>query len=54
MVDSSMTIVEEYGEQKLKELHDSWSLDYKSIYSKDLKELAIEWQEFVFGSTSEI
>jgi len=43
-----MTIVEEYGEQKLKELHDSWGLDYKSIYSKDLKELAIEWQEFVF------
>ena len=41
-------LVEEYGEQKLKELHDSWSLNYKSIYSKDLKELAIEWQEFVF------
>ena len=47
-------LVEEYGEQELKELHDSWSLDYKSIYGKGLKELAIEWQEFVFGSTSEI
>ena len=33
-------LVEEYGEQKLKELHDSWSLNYKSIYSKDLNHVA--------------
>lgn len=41
-------LVERYGENKLKELHDSWRLNYKKIYGKDLNELEFEWKKFVF------
>ena len=41
-------LVEAYGEQKLKELHAIQALNYKSIYGKSVKELEVEWQQFVF------
>jgi len=40
-------LVEVYGESKLKALHNSWNLNYKKIYGKDLKGLENEWKEFV-------
>jgi hypothetical protein len=40
-------LVEMYGEEKMRELHDSASLDYSEIYGKNLKKLDIEWKEFV-------
>jgi hypothetical protein len=41
-------LVKTYGENKLAELHNSWTLNYKKIYGKDIKGLDIEWKKFVF------
>jgi predicted metalloprotease with PDZ domain len=45
-------LVETQGEAKLRELHDSPSLNYKEIYGKDLKELGAEWNKFVLEKRS--
>jgi len=37
-------LVATYGEKKLVELHNSWTLDYRKIYGKDIKELEVEWK----------
>lgn len=41
-------LVVKYGEQKLADLHNSWTLNYKKIYGKNNKELEAEWKNFVF------
>lgn len=41
-------LVEAYGEQKLADLHNSWTLKYKKIYGKNIEELEVEWKKFVF------
>lgn len=41
-------LVVKYGEQKLADLHNSWTLNYKKIYGKNVKELEVEWKKFVF------
>lgn len=41
-------LVVKYGEQKLADLHNSWTLNYKKIYGKNIKELEAEWKNFVF------
>jgi len=41
-------LVVTYGEQKLADLHNSWTLNYKKIYGKKVKELEAEWKNFVF------
>jgi len=38
---------EKYGEQKLSTLHNSWSLNYKKVYGKSMKELEAEWKSFI-------
>jgi hypothetical protein len=45
-------LVETCGEAKMRELHDSSSLNYKEIYGKDLKELGAEWKKFVLEQRS--
>ena len=45
-------LVEINGEAKLRELHDSSSLNYKRVYGKDLKELCGEWERFVLEKRS--
>jgi len=40
-------LVEAYGEEKLKGLHNTWTLNYKKIYGKGLKELGLDWNKFV-------
>jgi len=46
-------LVVKYGEQKLADLHNSWTLNYKKIYGKNTKELEVEWNKFVFIELSE-
>lgn len=41
-------LVVKYGEPKLADLHNSWTLNYKKIYGKNVKELEVEWKKFVF------
>jgi len=41
-------LAETYGDEKLKALHNTWTLNYKKIYSKGLKELEVEWKKTVF------
>ena len=41
-------LVEAYGEQKLANLHNSWTLNYKKIYGKNIEELEVEWKKFIF------
>ena len=41
-------LVEAYSEQKLADLHNSWTLNYKKIYGKDIEELEVEWKKFIF------
>ena len=45
-------LVETQGQAKLRELHDSSSLNYKEIYGKDLKELGADWKQFVLEKRS--
>ena len=40
-------LVERYGEQKLAELNNSSSLNYKKIYGIGIEELALEWKNYV-------
>jgi hypothetical protein len=40
-------LLEKYGEQKLSKLHNSWSLNYKKVYGKSMKELEAEWKGFI-------
>ena len=41
-------LVVKYGEQKLTDLHNSWTLNYKKIYGKSIQELETEWRDLVF------
>jgi len=43
-------LVEKYGEQKLADLHNSSSLNYRKVYGKNIKELEVEWRDYVFGN----
>jgi len=42
-------LVEKYGEQKLADLHNSRTLNYKKTYGKQLEELEEEWRSYVLG-----
>jgi len=42
-------LVVRYGEQKLAELHNSKSLNYKEVYGIDIKSLEVEWKNYVLG-----
>ena len=41
-------LVEKYGEQKLADLHNSWTLNYKRVYGKEIYELEADWKIHVF------
>ena len=41
-------LIEKYGEQKLADLHNSRTLDYKRAYGKEIYDLEAEWQSHVF------
>jgi len=41
-------LVEKYGEQKLANLHNSRTLNYKRVYVKEIYELEAEWKSHVF------
>ena len=41
-------LVVKFGEERLADLHNSWTLNYKKIYGKNVKELEAEWKNFVF------
>jgi len=41
-------LVEKYGEQKLADLHNSRTLNYKRVYGKEIYELEAEWKSHVF------
>ncbi len=43
-------LVIKYGEQKLADLHNSSSLNYKKVYGKGIKELEVEWKDYVLGN----
>ena len=43
-------LVVKYGEKKLSDLHNSESLNYKTVYGKNIKELEVEWKSYVFGN----
>jgi hypothetical protein len=43
-------LVVNYGEQKLAELHNSRSLNFKEVYGKQIEELEAEWKSYVFGN----
>jgi len=42
-------LIQTYGEQKLRALHDSPNLDYGNVYGKNLRELEKEWEYSLFG-----
>ena len=42
-------LVVKYGEQKLADLHNSRTINYKKVYGKEIKELEVEWKSYVFG-----
>lgn len=42
-------LVEEYGEEKLAELHNSRFLDYEKVYGKKIDALASEWRSSVLA-----
>ena len=46
-------LVVKYGEQKLADLHNSRTLNYKKIYGKNIKELEVEWENYVLGEPLE-
>jgi hypothetical protein len=41
-------LVEKYGEQKLADLHNSESLNYKKVYGKNIQELENDWKSYLF------
>jgi hypothetical protein len=41
-------LVEKYGEQKLADLHNSESLNYKEVYGKDISKLEDDWKSYLF------
>jgi len=41
-------LVEKYGEQKMADLHNSRTLNYKRVYGKEIYELEAEWKSLVF------
>jgi hypothetical protein len=43
-------LIETYGEQKVKALHNSVSLDYAKVYGKNLRELEREWKNHLFSN----
>jgi hypothetical protein len=43
-------LVVKYGEQKLAELHNSSSLNYKQVYRKEIEKLEVEWKNYVLGN----
>ena len=43
-------LVVKYGEQKLAELHNSMSLNYKQVYGKEIEKLEVEWKNYVLGN----
>jgi len=43
-------LVVKYGEKKLSDLHNSESLNYKTVYGKNIKELEVEWKNYVLGN----
>jgi len=43
-------LVVNYGEQKLAELHNSRSLNFKEVYGKQIEVLEAEWKSYVFGN----
>jgi len=44
-------LFEKYGEQKLRTLHNSGSLNYKKVYGKNIKGLEEEWLVFISPKT---
>ena len=44
-------LVVKYGEQKLADLHNSSSLNYKKVYGKNINELEAEWRDYIFGAS---
>lgn len=44
-------LVARYGEDKLAELHNSYSLQYDRIYGRDVGELEAEWKRYVLGES---
>jgi hypothetical protein len=47
-------LVEKYGEQKLADLHNSKTLDFKKVYGKKIKELEVEWKSYLFKDSHSI
>jgi hypothetical protein len=43
-------LIETYGEQKVRALHNLVSLDYEKVYGKNLRELEKEWRNHLFSS----
>ena len=41
-------LIQTYGEQKLRMLHNSLNLDYEKVYGRNLKELEKEWKNHLF------
>ncbi|MFC1826850.1 hypothetical protein ACFLZQ_02840 [Thermodesulfobacteriota bacterium] len=46
-------LVVKYGEQKLADLHNSRTLNYKKFFGKKIKELEVDWKRYVLGETHE-
>ena len=46
-------LVVKYGEQKLADLHNSRTLNYKKVFGKKIKELEVDWKRYVLGETHE-
>jgi len=42
-------LIQTYGEQKVRALHNSLSLDYEKVYGKNLGELEKEWRKHLFS-----
>jgi len=42
-------LVKTYGEEKFRNLHNSWTLNYKKVYGKSLVQLENEWKKGVLG-----
>ena len=46
-------LVFKYGEQKLADLHNSRTLNYKKVFGKNIKELEVEWKSYILGEPHE-
>ena len=42
-------LAENYGYQKLQDLYNTATLNYKKVYGKKFKELEVEWKAYIFG-----